>query len=313
MTGCKLMMRGIAALAFGIAILGAMSCGGGGGAKYHIGFLMTLDHPYWQNMRLGSVDEGKKLGAEVTVLNAKEDPVLQMEQINEMIAKKVDAVCLVPMKKESLVRGVKLLNAAKIPVIVVNREIGEDCDYVCYVGTDTYGGGKVSADILAKALGGKGEIVEFHQHIGTGPELARSKALEDTLKENPGIKRMARIPHEGKRDVVKREMQTLLQKFPNLAGVYAHGDDFAIAAAQECAAQGRKEVKCVGQGGSEEALQAIRDGLLTGVSFQQPEEEGREGVRLAIRYLKGEKLEKRYPIDSPAVTKENVGKYKGQY
>ena len=31
--------------------------------EYKIGYLLTLDHPYWQNMRLGAVDEGKKLGA----------------------------------------------------------------------------------------------------------------------------------------------------------------------------------------------------------------------------------------------------------
>jgi dihydroflavonol-4-reductase len=32
----------------------------------------------------------------------------------------VDAVCLVPMKKEPLVRGVQLLNRAKTPVVIVN-------------------------------------------------------------------------------------------------------------------------------------------------------------------------------------------------
>jgi ABC-type sugar transport system substrate-binding protein len=91
--------------------------------KREIGFLMTLDHPYWQNMRLGAQDEAQKLGVDVTILNAKEDPVLQIEQINEMIAKQVDIVCLVPMKKEPLVRGVQMLNRAQIPVIIVVANI----------------------------------------------------------------------------------------------------------------------------------------------------------------------------------------------
>ena len=39
-------------------------------------------------MRLGAEDEAKKLGVGVTILNAGEDPVLQIEQINEMIAKR---------------------------------------------------------------------------------------------------------------------------------------------------------------------------------------------------------------------------------
>lgn len=298
-----------------VAAVLLMGCSGDGGEEesIEIGFLMTLDHPYWQNMRLGAEDEGKKLGAEVLILNAREDPVLQIEQIKDMIAKRVDLVCLVPMKKEPLVRGLQMLNKAKIPVIIVNREIGEGGEFLCYTGTDTYAGAVISARILAKAVGGEGEIVEFHQHLGTGPEVARSQALRDVLKEYPHIKIAARIPHKGERDIVKTEMQTLLGKYPGLKGVYAHGDNFAIAAAQVCRKEGRGDIKAVGMGGSKEAIAAVKEGLLTGTSYQQPEEEGRSAVRLAVRYLKGEKLERTYPIDCPAVTKENADRFVGQF
>jgi len=281
--------------------------------KQQIGFLMTLDHPYWQNMRLGAEDEAGKLGVEVTILNAKEDPVLQIEQINEMIAKRVDVACLVPMKKEPLVRGVQMLNRAKIPVIIVNREIGEGCEYICYTGTDTYAGAVISAKILAEAIGGKGQIIEFHQHLGTGPEVARSQALRDVLEDYPDIEPVARIPHNGERDIVKTEMQTLLQRYPDLAGIYAHGDNFAIAAAQVCQKAGRADIKAVGMGGSKEMIEAVKQGLVTGTSYQQPEEEGRSAVRLAVKHLAGEKLEKTYPINCPAITAENAHQFKGQF
>ena len=301
---------------FGVMVLLAVvacGCKDRGQRKQQIGFLMTLDHPYWQNMRLGARDEAQKLGIEVTILNAKEDPVLQIEQIKEIIAKRVDLVCLVPMKKEPLVRGVQMLNRSKIPVIIVNREIGADCEYICYTGTDTYAGAVTSAKILAEAMGSKGQLVEFHQHLGTGPEVARSKALRDVLKNYPNIKSIARIPHKGERDIVKTEMQTLLQKYPNLSGVYAHGDNFAIAAAQVCQKAGRSDVKIVGMGGSKEAIEAIKQGILTGTSYQQPEEEGRSAIRLAVKYLQGEKLNKAYPVSCPPITKENAEQFKGQF
>ena len=300
----------------GVMVLLAIVAGGckeRGPRKQQIGFLMTLDQPYWQNMRLGAKDEAQKLGVDVTILNAKEDPVLQIEQIKEIIAKRVDVVCLVPMKKEPLVRGVQMLNRSKIPVIIVNREIGEDCEYICYTGTDSYAGAVTSAKILAEAMGSKGELVEFHQHLGTGPEVARSNALRDVLKDYPNIKHIARIPHRGERDIVKTEMQTLLQKYPNLSGVYAHGDNFAIAAAQVCQKVGRTDVKIVGMGGSKEAIESIKQGILTGTSYQQPEEEGRSAIRLAVKYLQGEKLDKSYPVSCPPITKENADKFKGQF
>jgi len=303
----------------GVGVLMAALLGGGCSDKDSadqrpkVAFLMTLDHPYWQNMRLGARDEADKLGLDVTILNAKEDPGLQIQQIRDMIAKQVDIVCLVPMKKEPLVRGVEMLNKAKIPVIIVNREIDEGCEYVCYTGTDTYAGAVVSAKILAEAIGGKGQIVEFHQHLGTGPELARSKALRDVLKDFPEIEVVARIAHKGERARVKTEMPILLQKYPKLAGVYAHGDNFSIAAAQVCRKAGRNEIKIVGMGGSQEAIDAIKDGLMTGTSYQQPEEEGRSAIRLAKKYLAKETLKKNYPVDCPAITKENADKFKGQF
>ena len=302
--------------AVSVGVLMAVLLAGGCGERDErpkVGFLMTLDHPYWQNMRLGAEDEADNLGLNVTILNAKEAPVIQIQQVREMIAKQVDIVCLVPMKKEPLVRGVELLNKAGIPVIIVNREVDKGCEYVCYTGTDTYAGAVVSAKILVDAIGGEGQIVEFHQHLGTGPEIERAKALRDVLKDYPYIEVVARIPHKGDRAQVKSDMPILLQKYPKLAGVYAHGDNFAIAAAQVCRKAGRNEIKIVGMGGSQEAIDAIKDGLMTGTSYQQPEEEGRSAIRLAKKYLNKEKLDKNYPVNCPAITKENAHKFKGQF
>lgn len=211
------------------------------------------------------------------------------------------------------VNGIRALNDAGIPVIIVNREIAEGCDYVCYTGTDTYEGGVTSARILMDAIGGKGGIVELHQHLGTGPEIARSKALRDVLKEYPEVTVLARVPHEGERGKAVKEVQTLLEKFPDLKGVYVHGDPQAIAAAEACQAAGRAGIAIVGMGGSVEAIEAIKAGKITGTSYQQPEEEGRTGVRLAIRHLKGEKLDKSYLIKCPPIIQENAEKFKGQF
>ena len=284
-----------------------------GAKRLVIGFCMTLDHPYWQNMRLGAVDEGKKLGADVIVMNAKEDPVLQIQQIQELIARHVDIACVVPMKKEPLVAGIKALNEAKIPVIVVNREVAEGCDYICYTGTDTYAGAVTSAEILMKAIGGQGGIVELHQHKGTGPQLMRSQALRDVMKKHPGVKLLASVPHDGDRGKAIKETQVLLGKFPKLKGIYAHGDNFAIAAAAACAEAGRSDVATVGMGGSQEAIEAVKQGKITGTSYQQPEEEGRSAIRLAIKHLAGEKLDKRHMIPCPAITRDNADKFRGQF
>ena len=300
-------------------VLAALVCGGCSQSdapkekQFRIGFAMTLNDPYWQNMRLGALDEAQKLGVSVTILNAEEDVQKQAQQINDLIAQGVDAVCLVPMKPDGLINSVRALNAARIPVIIVTREIGPGCEFVAYTGTDTYDGAVASAKILMQAIGDKGEIVEFQQVLGTGPQLIRSKALSDIMKDYPDVKLVEQIPHEGNDSKVVAAMGTLLGKYPNLKGIYVHGDPQAIAAANACRAAGRTNIAIVGMGGSVQAIEAIKQGKLTGTSYQRPEEEGRSGIRLAVKYLRGEKLETRYPISCPPITKENATQFKGQF
>src|SRR5438477_13143993 len=153
-------MRSLLCAVVGLALLTTCSKSGAQTQKQlRIGFAMTMDEPYWQNMVLGAKDEAARLGATVTFMNAQEDVQKQAQQINDLIAQGVDAVCLVPMKPDGLVNSVRALNAAKIPVIIVNREINPGCDYVAYTGTDTYDGAVTSAKILMQAIDGKGEIV----------------------------------------------------------------------------------------------------------------------------------------------------------
>ena len=281
--------------------------------KIRIGFAMTLGDPYWQNMRLGAIDEAKKLGATVTILNAEEDVQKQSEQVRDLITQGVDIVCLVPMKPDALVNSVRALNRAKIPVIIVNREIDPGCEYVTYTGTDTYAGAVTSAEILMDAIHGEGKIAEFQQVLGTGPQILRSRALEDVLKDYPKVELVARIPHEGDDSKVVSEVGTLLSQHKDLKGIYVHGDFQAIAAAKKCQQDGRRDIAVVGMGGSQQAIEAIKAGLLTGTSFQRPEEEGRSAIRLAIKHLQGQKLKPRHPIECPAITKENADKFKGQF
>ncbi len=86
--------------------------------QLRIGFAMTLNDPYWQNMRLGALDEAAKHGVAVTILNAEEDVQKQAQQVNDLIAQSVDLICLVPMKPDGLVNSVRALNAVIFDFVV---------------------------------------------------------------------------------------------------------------------------------------------------------------------------------------------------
>ena len=49
-----------------VLVLLTVGCRDRGTRKRQVGFLITLDHPYWHNMRLGAEDQGKKQQAVTT-------------------------------------------------------------------------------------------------------------------------------------------------------------------------------------------------------------------------------------------------------
>ena len=53
--------------------------------------------------------------------------------------------------------------------------------------------------------------------------------------------------------------------------------------------------------------------IASGTSYQQPEQEGRTAIQLALKKLKAEPLEKTYLIPCPAITKQNADQFKGQF
>lgn len=287
-----------------------------------IGVAMTWGHPYWQNMITGFEEEAKAQEAargitvKLVFQNAEEDAAKQVAQCQDLVAQAVDAVIMVPVQREASVRGVWLLNEAGIPVILVNRTISDSTGkarWVCYTGTDTYEGALVSAELLAKALDGKGRIAELQQVLGSDPQLARTKALDDVLARHPELERISQQPFGADEAKAVSLCQDLLGANPDLVGIYAHGDNAAMYALKAAEAAGRKDLKVVGMGGNKEALQAVREGRLLGTSYQQPHEEGCMGMRAALAWLHGEPVKVFDPTPVLPVTRDNADEFEGQF
>ena len=287
-----------------------------------IGIAMTWGHPYWQNMIAGFKAEAKEQeqqrGLRITPVfsNAEEDAAKQISQCESLAAQQVDAAIIVPVQAEASVRAVWLVNDAGIPVVLVNRHISDSsgrAKWVCYTGTDTYEGAKVSADLLMQALDGEGRIVELQQVLGSDPQLARTQALQDVLATHPNVILVSQQTFGANEDKAVGIMEDLLKAHPEINGVYAHGDNAAIYALKACEAAQRTDIKIVGMGGSKDALALIRKGTLVGTSYQQPYEEGRSGMRYAIAYLLGEKVKRSIPTPVLPVTRGNASQYEGQF
>ncbi|MCA8952817.1 MAG: substrate-binding domain-containing protein [Planctomycetes bacterium] len=119
-----------------------------------------------------------------------------------------------------------------------------------------------------------------------------------------------RIVHQAdlrwKGDLAQNEMESVLERMPDIDIVYAHNDPMARGAAQACRQKGRTAIRIVGVDGlPDEGQKYVADGLLD-ATFAYPTC-GREAIDLALLACSGvEVAPKRFKLGSRMYTKATV-------
>ncbi len=127
-------------------------------AKYRIAVVPKgTTHEFWKSVHFGAAKAAKELGnVELTYRGPSDEgnTQSQMELVENLVASKVDGICLAPNDSTALVESVELSNKKGVPVVIFDSGLNTDPkNYVSYVATDNYNGGVLAAHCLAKALG----------------------------------------------------------------------------------------------------------------------------------------------------------------
>ena len=87
-----------------------------------IGFsISTLNNPFFVSVRKGVEEEAKKLGVNVKIVDAQNDPAKQANDISDLIQQKVDVLLINPVDSAAVSTSVAAANKASIPVLALDR------------------------------------------------------------------------------------------------------------------------------------------------------------------------------------------------
>jgi len=271
---------------------GANATGGTATASsYTIGFAVsTTNNPFFVAMENGVKQEAQKLGIKVIVDDGNNDPSTQLNQVQDLIQQKVNAIILNPADSQALSSAVQAANQAKIPVITLDRSVTSGT-VSTFIASDSVAAGKMAADELIKALNGKGQVVELQGILGTSAERDREKGFDQEIATASGIQVVARQTAKFDRSTALNVMQNILQAHPDVNGVFAQNDEMALGALKAIQQAGKKNIAIVGIDGEQEAVQDVQSGLLYADIAQQPTQEGVLGVDNALKLIKGQSVD----------------------
>lgn len=277
--------------------------------------LLTLTNPFFIEIADNLRAEAARHGYEVVVVSGDFDATRQDHQVQDFVARKMDAIVLSPCDSKAVGQSIRAANAAGVPVFTVDIAcLDPGAQVVAHVATDNYAGGRQAAAAVVEALGGRGGKVGVLDYKEVESCILRVKGFKDALAEHnrPGagkIEIVAELPGGGTRDRGYKAMEDMLQAHPDLAAVFAINDLSALGARAALEKAGRADrVKLVGFDGQPEGKKAIGEGKIYADPIQYPDRIGRTAAALIARYFDGEEVEREVLIPTGLYRKADAVK-----
>jgi simple sugar transport system substrate-binding protein len=190
--------------------------------------------PWFNRLEAGVVAAGKDLGVKAYQVGPSEaDPAQQVKIVEDLIAKGVDAICVVPNDANAMVPVFE--KAKSKGIIVLTHESpeqkGSDWDIETI---DNVKFGEMNFEKLAQLIGGKGDFAVFVGSL-TVPlhNFWADVGLEYVKKKYPGMKLVTnRIPCGESAEEALKQTNGLLKAYPKLKGIVGFGSLGPIGASE---------------------------------------------------------------------------------
>lgn len=276
----------------------------------------TLNNPFFNDMEEGArkIADSLELNLIVQAAEREMDAEKQVQIVENLIQRKVDAILLTPSGSREVIPVILKANEAGIPVLNLDTRVNmellrkDGAKIATYIGSDNYEGGKMAGMYIAKQLNGQGKVAILEGIPGHETADSRQQGFLDAIAGSPGIEVVASQPANWERNMGYTVFQNILQSHPDVDALFAANDLMALGAVEAIASSGKSydDIIVVGFDAHSEALQAIRDGEMDATVAQNPGEIGRTGVKYAYKLLTGERIPENTSIQIKLITKENV-------
>jgi ribose transport system substrate-binding protein len=249
----------------------------------------------------------------IAVTDAGFKPEKQVADLETIMAQKPSIIVSIPTDPTATAAAYKAVADAGVKLVFMDNVpagFKAGTDYVSVVSADNYGNGVASAHLMAKALGGEGEIgVVFHA-ADFFVTKQRFDAFKATIASDyPNIKIVAEQGIGGPdfSGDAEKAASAILTSNPNVKGIWAVWDvpaEGVIAAARNA---GRDDLVITTIDlGENVAISMAQNGFIKGLGAQRPFDAGVVEAKLAGYALLGKQAPAFVALPALPVTRDNL-------
>ena len=266
-------------------------------------------NPFWASVEKGAKEEAKKLGVKLIMIAPPQegDVQAQVNQLEDQIAKGVDAIALAPSDPNALAPVVDDAIKSGIPVVFVDTA-GSNKG-VTFIGTNNKNGAELAAMYICDNTPKGSDVAILTGIESQSTALLRRDGAKKGFK-GCGLKLVATQTAEWDTAKARSVTESILVKNPNIKAIFGSNDNMALGAIQAIKDAGMKNVVVVGFDATPDAAKSILAGDMTATIAQSSYNMGALGVRHALDLANGKKIAANIDTGTELVTKKNAKKYK---
>jgi len=270
--------------------------------------MKSLANAFFQTMEEGAKTHQQQHSADYDLvangIENEQDVPKQVELMEQMIARKVDAIVVAPADSKALVPICKKAQDAGIVVINIDNKLDVDAlkekqATIPFVGPDNRKGARMVGEYLAKSLKPGDQVAIIGGLPGAFNAAQRQLGFEDAMTE---AKAKVVTAQAADWDTSKASsiVSAILPQYPQLKAILCANDSMAVGAIGALTGANRvKQVLVVGFDNIPAVQQLIKDGKVLCTADQHGDQIAVEGIEFALDILqkKATPQDKELPVD----------------
>ena len=279
--------------------------------------MAQFDDNFLTAVRASMETRARQLQASIQFEDAQSDIGRQLNQIQNFIAQRLDAIIVNPVDTDATPRVTRMVARAGIPLVYVNRMPADRQlpARVSFVGSDERQSGTLQMKEVCRLLAGKGDVVILMGELTNQSARQRTQDVYDVIASPSchDIHVLDKQSANWKRTEAADLMTNWLSAGLRPQAVIANDDEMAIGAIQSLR-QARMLANTVVAGidATADGLAAMKAGQLKVTVFQNASAQGNGAVDAALALVRGESVPSFVWVPFELVTSGNLATFLGR-
>jgi ribose transport system substrate-binding protein len=283
--------------------------------SFTIGVLLkSMNSQHWMEMRSGIQDAARRCQADIILLYPEDETKVEQQKMMfyDLLAAEPDAILFAPCDSDDCKEMVESASEKGIPVFALDTR-ARDVE-LPYIGADNYLIGRLAAQRMT-ALLKEGDQVGIIS--GVKNQMSHVERIEGFLDQ---IEADGRLSVVGIRyadsdfKMAMEETKKLLSEHPSLGGIFSTSAVMGLGVIEECKAEFLSySIDIVAVDTQDDALSAVKNGMLQGLVTQDGYEAGYKAVETVVSSLSGRTVPHNVYIESRMLTRLNIDAFLKEY